>query len=398
VAEDHAAAAGLGAPRSEIADDPQPAYARWRAAPEPGRTEHGSRLFARSADVADILRRPEVFVAPIPPQLAVADALTPFGTDAAAHRRLRATLEPLFSLAHGFEVGKAIVRVVNELMDEFAYQGEIDFATQFSKPFAGRLLALLLGLPDTDVPDLLALNDGVLRPHELAAEPPGSYAANSYRAKALAALYDYFGSVIEQRRTQPGEDVLSGLLAAEHDGAPLPDAAVLHICLVLLLAAIDPMSAALDCVFLHLCRHPGDRALVVQNPALRRSLVEELLRWESPVMMVSRTATLDTSVGGCPVSAEEQVVAVLGAANSDPELVAQPDEFQPERRINPHLAFGGGIHRCLGSHVARLALRITLREWHARIPDYALAPGAQVGHSFGIRTTPTMPMLLGRPA
>jgi cytochrome P450 len=124
-------------------------------------------------------------------------------------------------------------------------------------------------------------------------------------------------------------------------------------------------------------------------------VVEELLRWETPVMAVPRIATRDDEVDGCPVHTGDQVLALIGAANVDDPEQVEAGELRWDRDANRHLAFGAGIHRCLGSHLARLELRVALREWHRRIPEYHLKPGAQLDHSPGIRSVDAFPMVLG---
>ena len=124
-------------------------------------------------------------------------------------------------------------------------------------------------------------------------------------------------------------------------------------------------------------------------------MVEEMLRWETPVMGCARAATRDTEIDGFAINEGEQVMALLGAANVDEAEFAGASGFRWDREANRHLAFGGGIHRCLGSHLARLELRVALREWHRRIPDYHIKPGIELNYTAGIRTLDAFPMLLG---
>jgi cytochrome P450 len=120
-----------------------------------------------------------------------------------------------------------------------------------------------------------------------------------------------------------------------------------------------------------------------------------MLRWETPVMGAARLATADAEIQGFPVNKGESVMALLGAANVDAEEFTQGGQLVWSRQVNRHLAFGGGIHRCLGSHLARLELRVALREWHRRIPDYHVKPGAELLYTPGIRTIDAFPMVLG---
>lgn len=155
------------------------------------------------------------------------------------------------------------------------------------------------------------------------------------------------------------------------------------------------MTASLDCFFGFLSDHPEVRQRIVDEPDGVPSMVEEMLRWETPVMGCARVATRDTEIGDFAVSEGEQVMALLGAANVDQAEFSDADNLVWDRASNRHLAFGGGIHRCLGSHLARLELRVALQEWHRRLPDYRIKPGVELNYTAGIRTLQSFPMLLG---
>lgn len=152
------------------------------------------------------------------------------------------------------------------------------------------------------------------------------------------------------------------------------------------------MSAALD-TFSCLAESPELRAKIIVNP---RSGLEELLRWETPVMFVARTATADTSLGGCPIRAGQRVYAVLGSANLDRAEFPDADVAKPHRAVNRHLAFGAGIHRCLRSHLARMQLSVALKEWHVRIPHYSVSRRVELDFTPGVRTVDRFPMRLGK--
>jgi cytochrome P450 len=130
----------------------------------------------------------------------------------------------------------------------------------------------------------------------------------------------------------------------------------------------------------------------VEDPELIPHAIEELLRWETPVMGVARAATQDTELGGCPVQAGDLVMVMLGSANTDEAEFGDAEVVRFDREVNRHLAFGGGIHRCLGSHLARLELRVALREWHRRIPDYAVAEGHTLVYTPAIRSIEHFPL------
>jgi cytochrome P450 len=190
-------------------------------------------------------------------------------------------------------------------------------------------------------------------------------------------IYDYFGGVIDERRARPAGDVISGFLEAEIDGERLTREEILDICYLFLIAGLDTVSDTLTCMYAFLATHPEHRRAIVDDPTCIPGAVEELLRWESPVPFgVPRIATRDTELpGGHTVKEGTAVMIVYGAANVDSSVCPDALEVRFDREENRHIAFGGGVHRCLGSHLARRELRITLREWHLRIPDYWLAPG-----------------------
>jgi cytochrome P450 len=153
------------------------------------------------------------------------------------------------------------------------------------------------------------------------------------------------------------------------------------------------VTATLDCMFAFLAQHPEHRKQLVDDPSLIPAAIEELLRYETPVMGVARVAAQDSEIGGCPVHKGDQVVVILGAANTDDAEFGDASEVRFDREVNRHLAFGGGVHRCLGSHLARLELRVALREWHRRIPEYSLAEGAVLEYTTGIRSIDHFPMV-----
>jgi cytochrome P450 len=182
--------------------------------------------------------------------------------------------------------------------------------------------------------------------------------------------------------------VVSRFLAAEIDGDRLTRDDILDICFLFLIAGLDTVSDSLTCMYAFLATHPEHRREIVENPSCIPNAVEELLRWESPVPSgVPRVATCDTELpNGKTVKEGTAVMVMYGAANVDPDEC--PDSFHVrfDRDVNRHIAFGAGVHRCLGSHLARRELRVTLREWHRRIPDYWLKPGhEQLEYPPGLR-------------
>ena len=150
----------------------------------------------------------------------------------------------------------------------------------------------------------------------------------------------------------------------------------------------------MECFFRYLAEHPEKRAALVANPSISPLVVEELLRWESPVMLVSRIATQDTELGGCPIRAGDKVHPFLGSGNTDESEFPEADVVRWGRKANRHIAFGAEIH---GAEVqlSRLELRIALRVWHSRIPHYRVKPGTELAYTIGVRSVDSFPMVLG---
>ena len=189
-------------------------------------------------------------------------------------------------------------------------------------------------------------------------------------------IYEYFGAILDEREKQPGDDLLTHFLTAEVDGDRLTREDILDICFLFLIAGLDTVSDSLTCFYAFLAQHPEHRQMIVDDPSVIPAAVEELLRWETPVTGgVPRRALHDTEVCGMAIEAGTMVLPNYGSANMDPAEFPDGFDVRFDRENNAHIAFGAGIHRCLGSHLARRELRITLREWHRRIPVYGIKPG-----------------------
>jgi cytochrome P450 len=287
------------------------------------------------------------------------------------------------------------VELVNALIDGFVDEDEIDFSARFSTPYPSQVFLTMFGLPMDELPRFLAMKDGMIRPDAVVGHELGHPDTEAHQRQTAESIYAYFEQVLDERTADPREDVLSHFLHAELDGDRLSRDEIVDICFLFLIAGLDTVTASLDCFFAHLAEQPEARRKIVADDEAVPAMVEEMLRWETPVMGAARLATEDVSIQGFEVHRGEMVMALLGAANVDAEEFPRADELVWEREVNRHLAFGGGIHRCLGSHLARLELRVALREWHRRIPDYRIKPGADLSFTAGIRTTASFPMVLG---
>jgi cytochrome P450 len=215
------------------------------------------------------------------------------------------------------------------------------------------------------------------------------------RAAGMGELFGYLEDQIDDHVADPRDDLISFLLEAELEGEKLSSFHVARTIGLLLLAGIDTTWSAIGASIWHLARTPSDRERLVAEPDLLPTAMEELLRAFAPVTM-ARLVREDMDYKGCPMKAEEFVLLPFPAANRDPELFDRPDEVVIDREVNRHAAFGLGIHRCAGSHLARMELRVALEVWLEAFPEFHLADPAAVRWSGGqVRGPRTLPVRIG---
>jgi len=376
----------------DVSANPQPFYRRAQAAGTVVAGTFGPQVVRRSA-VEYALQHPEEFSSAMEAvELGQSVPLIPLQVDPPDHRKYRRLLDPIFAPRQMNLLEPDIARLVNERIDGFIDRGECEFADELAVPLPSSVFLRLVGLPLSQLDLFLSMKDGILR-------PSGSDLDEIQASQKAAArqIEEYFAEVVRERQTGVGDqdDLLSLFLSAEVEGQRLTVDEIVGICFLFILAGLDTVTDSLECFFAYLAQHPDQRRRIVEDPALIPSTVEELLRWESPVTTVSRTTTSDLELDGCPISKGSTVGIMIGAANIDEETLPDAFTVDLERNPNKHLAFGGGIHRCLGSHLARLELRIALREWHHRIPDYSLAPGAELVYQAGLRQIEKLPLVFG---
>ena len=381
----------------EVARNPQPVYSMLQVSSPVFRLDEVGVIVSYRAGVDEVLRNPDVFSSGVSAHdLKAKRPLIPLQIDPPDHRTYRRILDPLFAPQRMAVLEHSTNRLVNDLIDQFIDDEEIDFSRQFSTPFPSQIFLTIFGLPMEDLPRFLKMKDGAIRPDQVVGHEFGHPETEAYQQQTADSIYAYFQQVIDERRTgEKRKDLLSHFLDAKRDGDRLTDEEILDICFLFLIAGLDTVTASLDCFFGYLSEHPEVRRKIVDEPDGVPAMVEEMLRWETPVMGCARVATRDTEIGDFAINEGEQVMALLGAANVDEAELSEAGSLVWDRAVNRHLAFGGGIHRCLGSHLARLELRVALREWHRRIPDYCIKPGVDLNYTAGIRTLETFPMLLG---
>jgi cytochrome P450 len=214
--------------------------------------------------------------------------------------------------------------------------------------------------------------------------------------KAAHEMNDYFSAHIAERRAHPREDLIMDLMRAKGpDGQPLSDMHVLGSLRLLLIAGIDTTWSGIGSSIWHLAKTPADRKRLVAEPELMPFAIEEFLRAYSPVTM-AREVMKETVISGCPVKPGNMVLLSFPAANRDPAMFSDADKVIIDRKENRHAAFGLGIHRCVGSNLARMEMMVALEEWLKRIPEFSLDPAGEVTWSEGtVRGPRQLPLKLG---
>jgi len=373
--------------------EPQPMYKALRESTPVFRTPQAVVL-SRLADIEMALKRTDLFSSNMDAvDLGNDRPLIPLQIDPPEHAKYRRILDPLFTPREMAKREPGVTQLVNEMIDTFADRGECDFHAEFAVPLPCTVFLQLLGLPLEDLDKFLEWKDGVIRP-----EGDSSFARRHETSAPVAQqIYQYFERAIDDHIASPRDDVLSAMIAADipGEGRPLSREELLDICFLFLIAGLDTVTDSLDCFFVYLARHPDHRHQLIEQPDVLPRAIEELLRWETPVPGVARVAMADVEVGGCPISKGERVSPLLGAANTDPAEFPDPDVVDFTRNPNRHRAFGGGAHRCLGSHLARMELRVALREFHRRIPDYEITPGTELIYTAALRSVEALPLTFG---
>jgi hypothetical protein len=311
--------------------------------------------------------------------------LPPISADPPLHTWTRRLLLPWFShnRVEGYE--ELTRQLCVGLIDGFLADGHADAAADYAQQIPARVISRILGVP----PELADTFTGWVRDVLEFADDP------ERRAHGVEGLLTFFIEQVEKRRTEPGEDLLSELLHTQVEGKPLEESVVLGMAALVLIAGVDTTWSAIGSSLWHLATHPEDRERLVAEPSLMPLAVEELLRAYSPVTM-ARMVAGDIEFEGCPMKAGDKVLMNFPAANRDPEAFEDADRVVLDRALNRHVAFGSGIHRCAGSNLARMELRIALEEWLARIPEFHLSDQAQVTWAGGqVRGPRILPVVFG---
>lgn len=340
----------------------------------------------RAADIKTALQTPELFsnhtLTPYGPE-ATEIHMIPEQLDPPEHGKYRKLLSSHFSPQRIAAMEPEIRAWCVELIEGMKDKGAADVDAEFGRLFPTTIFLRLMGLPAEGAEEFLGWMNSVMRVQS-SAETGAELSEDDMLAAggAMQTLMDYMSKVIDERRSQPQDDIVSYLLTCEVDDRPLTDDELRTMCFLLYIAGLDTVAGELSYTFMHLATHPEHRAMVTQHPETIPAFLEEVLRMYG-IVTTTRIVTRDTEFAGCPMRKGDRVVLATAAANVDPEEFDDPLTFDPARESNRHVTFGAGPHRCLGSHLARLELRIAIEEWHKRIPNYAIAPDATLVHRVG---------------
>jgi cytochrome P450 len=293
-------------------------------------------------------------------------------SDPPAHDRLRRLANNAFKQQRVNAMGEQIERLVDELLHDFVTSGHRDLITHFAYPLPATVIGQLLGAPIADRDLFRAWSDELA----LVAFGVGGDDRPDRHERALRGLEEmlgYFRSLAERARETPGDDIVSLLLERDESGDGLDEDELTGMCALLLFAGHETTSNLIANGVLTLLRHPEQLALVRANPRLINTAVEELLRYDGPVKIITRWVLEDLEIGGRRIRAGDRVFLVLAAANRDPERFDDPDRLDVARQPNLHIGFGRGIHTCIGAQLARIEMRIALRKLLERFPKLRLA-------------------------
>jgi cytochrome P450 len=373
-------------------EDPFPIWTELRRSCPVAHTDRfqGVYLPTRYKDIREIAYDTEAFssrrvqVRATPPP--VKSPAPPITSDPPHHRPARMVLLPPFTPAAVDKLIPETQALCNELIDQFAGKDQCDAAVDYAQHIPVLVMAQILGLPASDGEKFCEWVHGLVEAAVLDDEA---------MVRTLAEMNAYFLEQVQRRRETLTADLISYLVAARINGEPLTDNHILGTLRLLLIAGIDTTWSGIGACLWHLAKTPEDRCRLVAEPTLMPTAIEELLRAYSPVTM-ARLITRDTVVEGCPYKAGQMVLLSFPAANRDPAMFPDAERVIIDRKENRHAAFGLGIHRCIGSNLARMELTVAVGEFLKRIPEFRLVDPEAVRWSEGaVRGPRVLPLRLG---
>ena len=333
-------------------------------------TPDGFWMITSAEGVQFAHRHPEIFTsAKAFDQLGSPVPLIPIAIDPPNHLRFRKVLDPMLAPRVINLMEDQLRAQARELILAFAGTGKCDIVADIGRLYPTQAFLTLFGMPLEDRDKFIGWVETMVEQAVVDGQAPGEEIM-----LAGLALFGYLQEFIDRKREQPGDDMLSAVLALTGEEAFTNDE-ILGMCFLFTLAGLDTVTASIGFVMLHLARNPDIRARMIADPALVGPTIEEILRLELPAPMTPRVTSQAVEVCGVTIPEGAIVQLCIGAANRDPQRFVDPNELNTDHADRGHLAFGGGIHRCLGSHLARRELRLVVEEFHRIIPDYQIAEG-----------------------
>lgn len=316
------------------------------------------------------------------------DPLIPLEVDGEDHRKWRRLLDPMFAPKQMAALDAQIRELAGELIDAFAAERGAELFTALCTPLPCLTFLRLVGAPVEDLDFFLEFKEGVVHPKGDTAEE-----LDANMAASGAKLLEYFSTFLtEKRKTAHREDdVLAKIMTGQVDGRPVTELELINIAFLFMFAGLDTVTSALSCILAWLGQHPDNYRMLVEDRALVPGAVEELIRYESPVPSGIRFAEEDIELGdGLVVPSGDVINAYWAAGNLDPTYHDDPLTVDFKRGRKDHLVFASGTHRCLGSHLARMEMRLALDEFLNRIPAFSVDVGALAYNNFAVRAATTL--------
>lgn len=313
------------------------------------------------------------------PYMATDTPIIPEQADPPLHREYKKLINVWFRPAVVLEYEETSKRIVNDLIDGFIESGSCDFMEAFGRSLPGQVFfEEVLHAPTEMVGPLTQAANTV------------SKQGHPDQMAALGTIMGWINEYVAQRRTEPPQDdVVNAIINAQIEGRPITEQEVMGIIALLLFGGLDTTAGALGQMMIRFCEHPEIPALLREKPELIEDAVEELLRLDASFVTIGRTATKDTEISGCPVSAGQRVMISWASANRDETEFPDPNEFSLERGSNRHITFGAGPHRCAGSNLARMNLRVAVAALVNRLHDLRLDMAKQeIPYHSGLNRSP----------
>ena len=356
--------------------DPYPTMSEIRESQCPiAHTERwgGSWMPTRYDDIVAVAQEHDIFtsrnIIVVPPPTGQVEgpyagvAAPPITSDPPEHHWHRRTILPTFAPQAVAKYEDGTRALCHQLIDGFIDAGQADAATDYAQQIPVRVIATMLGVPLEMADEFTSWVRGVL---EIGLTDP------KVRLENRMKILGFFRAQLDDRKANPREnDLITDLLNTRVDGELVSEDYVMGVCNLMLVAGIDTTWSAIGSSLWHLAQNPDHRRQLREQPDVWPMAIEELLRAYSPVTM-ARIVDHDTEFQGCPMHAGDRVLMSFPSANRDPRQFESPDDVILDREHNRHVAFGAGIHRCAGSNLARLELRVALQTWMERIPEFEL--------------------------